>query len=162
MERAQATFHPARGRVRRRAAQAFLRRYVLGPGAPLRIADETLAPRRSVGVATVWAACRAGRLGDALALARVRARDTPSLASFAALLLASRGQRGQAAALIPRMGDEGFLSAWVEAELAASPQARRAAHGRARRRVTTPAQAAATAAQARRYGLGEGTEETGP
>jgi len=161
LKRAQGIFHPARGRVRRRAAQAFLRRYVLRPGAPLRIADEALAPRRSVSVATAWAACRAGRLDEALALALSRSRDTPALARFAALLLLERGDRDEAAALVPRMGRGGFLGAWLRGELATSPEARRAAHGEARRRATTPAQGAAVRAQARRYGLSDGLSGPG-
>ncbi len=147
---ARRVFHPAGGRaVDAKSAQRFLTRHVLGRTPALRVGDEQLEPARPVQAALAWTACRGGRPEVALRWARrpLAAGEVGGLTPFAALLLLDAGRVDEARELLPALGDEGFLAAWVEAELTPDPQRRLAAHARAGRRISTPAQRDAWMAQ---------------
>lgn len=147
-------FHPAgeEAEVDPKRAQRFLSRHVFGQDALLRIGDEAFEPRPELAAALALTACRAGDRDAAIAVGRaVGGADTAALRAFSALLLLEAGRREEALELLPNLGDDGFLAAWIAAELATDGDARRALHTRAARRVVTPDQQTALREQTRRF-----------
>lgn len=123
------------------AAQRFLSAHVLAANAPLRVGLDGFEPAPEVAAAMALAACRAGRLDDAIALGRrATLPESGPLRAFAALLLLDRGDRAGALELAPALGAEGFLAPYVAADLALDKTAQADLHALAGRRRTTPDQ----------------------
>jgi len=155
MREAQRVFHPPRGRsVDHRQAQRFLSTRVLGKGAVLRVGLERFEVRVGIAAAMALAACRADDRPAAVRAARgTTAAEAGHLKAFAALLLLEDGRPEVASELTAELGDDdGFLAAFVRAELAPEGDARRALRALAARRVVNPDQAHALDAQGRRHG----------
>jgi hypothetical protein len=141
--------------ARRSKARAWLERWVIRPGAPLRVGEFGFEPAPGLRAALMLAACRGGDREAAIAYGRrARGDDEGQARAFAALLLLAGGRDDEARELRDTLGDRGFLAAFVGAYLATDADAVRRLAATAHRRVTTPAQQDAARAQATRLGVG--------
>ncbi|MEZ4269301.1 MAG: hypothetical protein R3F39_23330 [Myxococcota bacterium] len=139
---------------RRKKAKAWLGRWVMAVGAPLRIGELGFEPVPGLRAALMLTACRGGDREAAIRWGRrARAEDEGHARALAALLLLAEGREGEARELRDTLGDRGFLAPFVGAYLTDDAELSRRLSATAKRRVTTPAQEDAARAQALRLGV---------
>lgn len=138
--------------AKRKRAQRYLRKHVLGRVPVLRVGRVGFEPQPGLRAALMASACWAGNRGAALRYGRgATAPDEGAARAFAATLLLVDGRAAEAIELVDGLDGDGFLASWVTAELASDPTVRFAAHARAKRRISSPAQERAIRAQEERW-----------
>jgi hypothetical protein len=150
---ARRLFHPKGSKSFKPAvAGRFLARHVLVANPVLAVAQDGFEPVSSLRAALVRTACGGGLAARAVAWAR-RPGETTPFNGLAALLLAEAGREAEARELLPWIPEDGFVSPYARADLAAEPAERTRLHAIAKRRATTAAERLAIQAQAARLGL---------
>ena len=137
--------------VKRRKIRRFLDKYVYGKTPALVLRDEGFELPTTISTTLSWLHCREGNFDQAIAYARPSHLSPGPLVAFAALLLVDKGRKKEAMELVPKLGDQGFLAPYMQAELITEFQEKLRFHRMAQIRGGTQAQRDAVSAQRQRY-----------